>query len=476
MFFAGYVKSQEKSGISLSNFGGINSVRLNPSSLVNSKIYYDINIVSGDIFTENNFLFIHQNDYNLKGFLNRTPQIPSAETSGEGLDYNANIEFINGFEQTDILGPSFSIVMGNHATGIFTRAVTMTSVKNLPGYLGILFFEGLKYDTLHGIEQNYKEFEVAVSGWWEIGLSYAYTFKKIRQHQWSLGINARRLFGYSGVHIANYDANYTIIDTETINIKNLNAEIRYSLPIDYDTNEFPDNGRTFKGRGTAFDLGFTYRKNKESANSKNYRNFCEEVFEDYIFKIGVSVLDLGSLRFTENARQHSYENVSAYWQKTDTLEFRNINDMARQISTVFYNDPDASLVNANKIVIGMPTALSLQGDYNYFANWHIAGMVVIPLKIGEAQIHRPSQVLASLRYETNTFEVALPVSLYDFNKPRIGFSARLYYFTVGTEKLGGFFGNNDFYGLDFYFSIKFHILKGWCSRYNPPHDCRNLAF
>jgi hypothetical protein len=468
--------SQEKSGIALSNFGGINAAHLNPSSLVHSKIFYDVNLVSANFFVENNFLYIHQEDFNLSAFLKRNPDLPSLETPGQGVDYNRNVESINAFEQTDVYGPSFSIHLGDHAVGVFSRVVTMTSIDNMSAYLGTLLFEGLSYDTMYGIPQNNGRLETSVAGWWELGLSYAYMFKKQRRNQWSFGVNLRRLFGFAGVSVVSDNAQYTLIDEETLDIENLDAEIRYSLPIDYTTNDYPAPGRTFKGRGTAIDLGFTFRKNRDLPNTRNRKSFCEYDFEDYLYKIGISILDLGGLKFTENAVQHDYDKVSVLWQEMDTLEYRNINDMAATLSTVFYGDPNASKANTDHITIGMPAALSLQADYNYFGNWHVAGYMVLPLKLAAHQINRPGQALVSLRYETNYFEVALPVSLYDFEKPRIGLSARLLYFTVGTEKLGGLFGFNDFYGMDIYFSVKFHILKGWCGRYKPASDCSNFDY
>lgn len=462
--------------MALSNFGGINAVRLNPSSLVNSKIFYDINFIAGDVFVENNFLFIHKEDYNLLSFLKRNPDFPSTDTPGQGVDYNRSVESINAFEQSDYYGPAFSIVLGDHALGIFSRAVTMTSIDNMSGYLGTLLFEGLNYDTLYGIPQTNTNLETAIAGWWELGLSYAYMFKKYRYNHWSIGLNLRRLFGYSAVSVVSNEADYTLIDEQTLDIENLDAEISYSLPIDYNTNTFPDDGKTFKGRGIAVDLGFTFRKNRDLPNTKRHKSYCQYDFDDYLYKIGISLLDLGGLKFTENALQQDYDYVSALWQEMDTIEFRNINDMAATLSTVFYGDPNASKANTDQFSMGMPAALSLQGDYNYFGNWHMAGFVTLPLKVNKQQLNRPGQALVSLRYETPYFEIALPVSLYDFKKPRIGLSARLLYFTVGTEKMGSFFGFSDFYGLDLYFSAKFHIRKGWCGRYKPARDCSNFDY
>jgi hypothetical protein len=467
--------AQERMGITLSNYGGINSVRLNPSQLINSKLYYDVNFLSADIFLQNNFIYIHKDDFHLRDMLSRNPVFPTNEVKGEGVDYDPSVEFIDVFEQTDVYGPSFSIVLGNHAFGFFTRAVTMTQTKDFPGYLGTLFYEGFDKDSLHGIPQHDKEFDFATMVWGEIGLSYATTFYRYRYNQWSAGGNLRRLIGYSGAHLKNYDADYTVVNRDHIDIRNLDARVGYSLPIDYNTNDFPAPGNLFKGRGVAMDLGVTFRRNRELPDTRKPLSYCDNEFEDYVYKIGLSLLDLGSITFKENTAEQYFDNVAADWDQLDTLQYTNINMLSHQLSYVFYGDSLASHV-ADRMKIGMPAALSMQADYNYYSNWYLSAVVVVPLKTSAYQLRRPGQAIVNLRYETPQWEMSLPVSLYDFKKLRVGLSARFYVFTIGSDNLGGLFGANDFYGLDLYFAVKFQIAKGWCGRYKPHSDCRYLGF
>jgi hypothetical protein len=69
------------------------------------------------------------------------------------------------------------------------------------------------------------------------------------------------------------------------------------------------------------------------------------------------------------------------------------------------------------------------------------------------------------------FEVSLPVTLYDWTKPRIGLSARFRGFFIGTEKLSGYFSFSDFTGLDFYAGLKLSLHKGDCRRNIPDDNC-----
>jgi hypothetical protein len=86
------------------------------------------------------------------------------------------------------------------------------------------------------------------------------------------------------------------------------------------------------------------------------------------------------------------------------------------------------------------------------------------LRLGAAYIYRPSVLAFTPRFESNAFDFMLPVSLYNYRTPRIGVALRLYNFTVGTEKVLGFFNVTDFTGLDFYFSVKLFLFKGNCRK------------
>jgi hypothetical protein len=96
--------------------------------------------------------------------------------------------------------------------------------------------------------------------------------------------------------------------------------------------------------------------------------------------------------------------------------------------------------------------------------------------MNSASLMRPAQLTFTPRFETDHFGIDLPLSLYDFNQPRIGISMRLGIFTFGTDKLGGFFNLHDFTGLDFYFGIKLSFIKGNCKNSDNNPSCSNSEY
>ena len=63
--FFSVAHSQEMLGIVNSNYAGSNGAMINPSSIVNSKLFMDINLISGNVFVQSNFLHMDSEDYNL---------------------------------------------------------------------------------------------------------------------------------------------------------------------------------------------------------------------------------------------------------------------------------------------------------------------------------------------------------------------------------------------------------------------------
>lgn len=337
-------------------------------------------------------------------------------------------------------------------------------------------FEGLDYEPIQNTEITGNDFDMGAVGWAELGLNYALMFKEDRLNYWSAGINFRRLIGHSGAYLDAQNVDFTVGADQSLDIRTLSAGIGYALPLDYNTNEYPGPDPLFKGSGTATDIGMTYRRNLEENVQSDPAKYCQYNYQPYLYKIGLSLLDLGSITFDHQAQEHFFDDVSAYWQNVDTTGFTSLTEFTRQLSTVFYGDPDASLAEVDNMKINLSTAVSLQADYQYYPDWYLSGVLVLPIRMGDYQVARPGHAYLGVRYETDLYEVNLPVSLYDFNKPRIGLYGRYSYFSFGTENLASLLGLNDLYALDFYFSVKFHLQKGYCNRFKPWKDCSNIAF
>lgn len=463
-------------GLSVSNFNGINGVHFNPTASVNSKVYLDVNLLTAGLSAENNFVFYHNQDFRFVNLLKRSPLLPSAEVRGEGLDYTTQHDNVSGFYQSQIIGPSFSMHVGRQAFGIFTKGLINTDFNNVPNNLAVLFFEGISYEPLYGVDIKGENVNAAALAWTEVGLNWSYVFKKDYLNNWSFGINLKRLSGNSGAYVVANDLHLNIVNKDTVDFINLSADVGYSLPLDYNTNEFTGTDPLFRGKGTAIDLGFSFVRNLDVSANQRYNRQCEASFQPYRYKIGASVSNLGRIAFDQNTKEHSYYNVSQLWQSIDTMEYSNVNDLMAQFSTVFYGDPQASLKDSNDMKIHLPAKINLHADYQYFPNWYLSGAFIFPLKLGNFQVRNPANAIVGVRYETDNVEFNFSGSFYDFQKLHLGFYARYKFLSVGTDKFGILLGASDVYGADIYVSLKFHLRKGYCYSDKPFRDCGRFQF
>ncbi len=471
------LKAQEMLGIINSNYAGTNGVIINPSSMLSSKLYLDINIISGDIFEQNNYVYLSKSDYKFFRFFERYPHYPVHGEQNEIAYYNIDSkDKKNAFLNLRINGPSLMLIKGDHAFGFQTDVRSATSLTNMPYDVANFIYKGIRYKPQQGINYIDKEFDFGSLTWGEVGLSYAYAFYKRDRSYLSAGITIKRLFSYSGAYINCYNANYVVPNDTLIDINNLNAEVGFSLPMDYNNNDFPLKEDFYKGKGWGFDIGITYQKKINEIENRQYNRFCKENYQDYRYRIGLSLLDFGTIKFKKNAQKHSYNDIKYHWENIRATKYKDINHFSKMLSSQFYNDSTASF-QSKQFSIALPTALSLQFDYHYRKQWYFNSTFIYGIHlIGDGYIQRPSIISIIPRYERRNIEFDFPISLYDMKDPRLGFSARLLNFTIGTDKLRGFFNYSNFSGIDIYFSVKINFVKGHCFSLRRWEPCQNIKF
>lgn len=464
--------AQEMWGITTSNYAGSNGTLINPCAISTSKLYMDINIATADIFFENNYAFIHNQDYQLFQFISKNPEFPKYGPDEMPFDHFTDKQRKYVYSSQVLRGPSMMIAYGRHAFAFHTGARALTSAYGIPYDIANFGYYGLDYTEQQNKNFRSQNFGSSALVLGEVGVTYAYSFRKISIEDWTAGITVKRIFSVAGGYLRANDLDYIVLNDTTINIKNLNAEVGYSIPLDYNNNDFPDDGPLIKGGGFGFDLGITYQNKTLSYQKKRVRRLCSQRYIDYNYKIGVSLLDIGYVNFSQNASLQTFNDVSKYWINIDTLNYYNMNQLRQSISSVFYGDPNASVTDS-RIKVFLPTALSIQGDYRITKKWYAGAVWIQPVRLGKSYIRRPAQVVLIPRYESPHLEFSVPLSLYDYKYPRLGASMRYQVISVGTEDILSLLGFTNFTGLDFYISLKINFRKGYCGRFKRNVPCEN---
>lgn len=430
------VYCQENMGIANSNYSPTSSVLLNPSSTVDSKVLWEINLIGASIFFDNNYIFVPNKSG--RSILLAPNSIPEPLDKFTPSDKYAYIDIAAH-------GPSFSLNIGKHAFGINTQVRSMTDVRNFPSHLAKFAFEGFEYAPQRGVIYTGSNIKANSLTWGEVGLNYGLIFKQKSKDMYMAGITVKRLFGisHSGTNIK--ELTYQVPDTIDVDFIDLNAKYGFTAPA------------FNSGSGWAVDLGFTYKKTlKEVDNYTPYskRNNCRKC--DYKYKIGVSILDLGRINNKTEAYYGEIEDQPGTWEDYGNSVIGSANTRDDKITNSFIKIDNAK----NEYKAYLPTALSVQYDYNFENGFYLNATVIQNLSFfNQLGIIRQDLLAVTPRLELPRFEVSLPVSLRRYRYPSVGLAFRFWNnIIIGTDRLFPMLINQDLYGMDFYFGIKFAKL------------------
>lgn len=474
LLFIPYSYAQEMLGLINSNYSGIYGIASNPANMSGSKLYLDFNLLSVQTFFDNNYIYWDKDD--LMTFLKtrETPVYYTEENEERSYSIFRDNESKNGFQDIKIIGPSAMVAYGEHAFAVTTGLRSMTSFKNLPADMAVFLYEAIDYQNLHNINfLHEKRIATSSLAWAEVGFSYSYNFYRYKWDSWSAGITIKPLIGLDAAYISIDNVDYKVHYDDSASVYNVAFEYGYSLPIDYVEGGY-NSSPLFKGFGISADIGVTFSSMANGHSNILFTKLCEQQYEDYNYKIGFSILDLGYIKFNKNTAFYSYQDASTEWYRPyDTIKTNNLSEMSEKIASFFIdeeNDGDSQ----DYMVLYLPTTASLQADVHLDRAWYLGANFYQPIPISKRSIFRPSLISIAPRYETARLEASMPVSMYnyDFSNIRLGFMFRYGNFFFGFDKLNIYLTNQKVTGIDFYAGLRLNLsntlrmnyIKGKCDR------------
>lgn len=449
-FFVFQLKAQEQAAFRMLPTAGINRITLNPAYSATGQNRWDINLIEGSFFVANNyFYFRNTNTFDLINHLSDgkpverfDPEAPPSKDGEEPLYF----EYYGGTERrmaqisTNIMGPSVAFRIGDrHTLGIFNRFRFYSSSRNLP--------ENLSYYTyfFRPFNETFRvnAFDAGAISWAEIGVNYSISFPT-NDGEVRLGISPKYLMGFQAAYF----------DNER----------------DFQLEKLP--GDSIQSGPVALEFGYTENEayGDESNSGINGRGFALDLGLEYLFgdldkqwSLGFSILDLGRINFTESAVRHRVVQPNggtilggnSYGNYSSGEEFEQI---IEQFSAEVLGDSSASFAG-NSFAMGLPTAASFQVKKNFTSSLALGMTYHHPMRIFENTPSRIPTLSLLPMYSTKWFGVVLPVSVYDWQRVRLGAHLQLGWLHLGTEHLLSYARKGDFYGSDFYVALKVQPFK-----------------
>jgi len=469
--------AQMSLGLVNGNYSGVAGGIVNPAMMANSKLRADISLFSAHGFVENNYLYFPSRQATAITLLNGAYEyqlFPKPYGTGNRYVYSYYNDKSdkNALVKTRVMGPSFMVALQDNLIGFRTGARVISSVRRLPYDMANFSYYTMDFrpqQNTYFVRDNY---DMSSMGWYEMMVSYVTVFNRGKNNLWSAGVSAGPLFGYGGAYVSGGDTRYIVYNSDVVNVEQLNAEFGMSLPVNYDTDEKTLFNPVFRGYGWGMDLGVTWQHKEKPYSRRIPKNCYKKTFEEYDFRLGVSLIDIGWIKFNKNAEKHVYENVKNNWIDVNKLDYNNIQDELNTASFLLMGDSTASL-KSNSIKIYLPTTLSIQLDYHMIKNWYVNSTVFVPVLYASPMVEQPFVVSVTPRYENRFFEVNLPVVLYDWKYPRFGLSVRIDGFTIGSDNIKCFSKATDFTGADIYVSYRILLRTDSKNPYRSKGACYN---
>lgn len=440
-----FARAQEQLGMRTSNYAGVNGLTLNPANNLTNPFSWDINLIEFGQFFDNNYLFIE--NFSLldalhlpeKGSLRPDlikKDLPTPPNHLVVDFYRANGGTFHGAFATNVMGPSVSLRLGESSSvGFYTRARVAFHANKVPGSLGYYEYQDKPFDEAIFVDP----FKLSAMVWSEIGLNYAHQ-SETDYGKMSIGGTLKFLQGYEAAY-AGLDQAMTFRQVRGNKLIGEPGSASYAFA----SSAVEDTSWQLQqhGAGLAVDLGFVYTIAEEE--------------DAYRWKFGVSLLDIGSIRFNKAAEKHQVVigdstalNLNEFKQFEGEV---NIDSIVQTFSEQLLKDPNASL-QSRAFGMWLPAALSLQGEVAITPSFFVNATVVQALPFSRNMVRRSTVAALTPRFERRWFEAALPITMIDWKHLRSGLAVRLAFFWLGTEDLGSIFKKSDFDSTDFYVAIK----------------------
>ena len=416
LFIAFSCYSQSHIGILAERYSGFNGISINPTSFLNSPIDQEINLFGIDLQFETDYGFIKNSSYLDLGDVFSEIKVtnPFKDQSVDDLTINLSksTKPYSILSSIQFNGPSyiFKVVkptkVSTYGLGISQR-VHISSLALNSGYNYDNFREENFGNEILFDQTNSK---LNAANWTEIKLNYSFTTENSNSLKKSFGLNFKTNISYNSTHFQQESPTKMIYkDVETLLFYNdFRSESRY----------FVGNAdNTFQKRGIGFglDLGYSIYKKKRDVKDNH----------SYLYKLGISVLDLGFLSFNKSSEVHVYEIIGP--RELDIGKVKNYKDMSERV----YGDRNKSF-KKNSFMLYTPLAVSIQFDYNFWGSFYFNTTLINRLNIADNSLIRPNLLSSSLRIEKKEYSLILNSTLYEYEKLMLGVSSRVgpVYFSI----------------------------------------------
>ncbi len=459
------IYGQDYPGYNTSNFTGVNGLLFNPSGIAGSPTRWDVNVLS-----------IHASAENSVGSFN----FGNYRSLHKGTDFlnqyrESNAGLVHGFFNMNMHGPSVMVRLNSRSSvALTTRARMMMNARNIDNrFINDISTRLADGSSLPYSFASHDNMTINANAWGEVGLSFATILKDDDLHQIKAGITVKYLAGMFSTYLQTQNLQGTVAYDPVQNAAYL-TNTSGSMHTGYGGvrmgNFVPSNIPKYGSHGAGADIGFTYvfEPNEEGYYSDDWWGASEPLYK---FKLGVSLLDIGMIRYKRNDGNRFDIDINGaerlYVEELRSLSVNNWETYFEDHPQYFTTLP---WLRPNYYNVVLPASLRVDADY------HLSGAAYVNLAAQMSLVnndalpwgqHNYHSITLTPRVENRFWGVYLPVNYNQISKFNAGLSLRAGYFFIGSGSVLSMLYKSR--RLDFHAGIRFSAIdrenggggRGW---------------
>ncbi|MEO9004383.1 MAG: hypothetical protein ABI288_06585, partial [Ginsengibacter sp.] len=357
--------SQDFLGLSTGNYSGVTGVMLQPAQIVDSRFKFDINLFSTGVSYSNNYFLLDKNailkfnksDFNDYATFKDRYLSEASLPAGEKVFFNINNRTQLPFSFMATTGKKSAIALN-------MQLRTMIQGRGISQDFASLGFNNF-YPSSNNPSVDASGISINSLSWAEVGLTYGRVLYASGNHFLKAAVTGKYLAGLSSISLSTNELQMGVNSDSTFNFNSPNVSYNHNKNADF--NKLFDKNFSPNANSFGFDAGlvyeyrgnidkFKYLKSDDGISSDALRRDVSK----YIFKLGVSLLDVGMFQFDKPDDVNSFAANINNWD-IKNAHYKSLNQFDTALaSRVIANPNDPRRYN-----VYLPSALSAQLDIKF---------------------------------------------------------------------------------------------------------------
>ena len=460
-------QAQDLLGIGSSNYGGLSSVQINPANLADNRLKFEIQLFGTGFGVANNFIGFKPSYLVRDGGLTSTsyPLLdPTPATEDFTTAHFQDNRSLFVFNNIYLPGVLISINEKN-SISLSGRARTYFNVDGVDEELYRFGYNSLNYPTLYNKRITNDRLSIQSMSWMEYALGFGRVLVDKEKHFLKAGISIKALQGLQSAYLYVDNLDYEIHSDSTLSLYNADVHYGHSSNFEASTNNL--NYNVVSNLGIGFDFGVIYEWRPDYAKHKHDMDGETNVWKrnenKYKLKVGVSMTDLGGVKFSKGGQSGDFTANTSNWD-ISKLDFGTtpIAALDDTLSARF----GGTITGAN-YKMNLPTAFSTQIDYHIWRDLYInqTNLIAFGFNSNPNKVHDFTTISVTPRWDHRVAGVSIPMSYNSIMGTRTGLALRLGPVTFGTSSMypyraflrGDGTGKKDITGADAYVMVRIPI-------------------